>query len=674
MEPICHSPQRFPYTILTTVETVRKGKNGYLNIPCAFDIETTSVYCPKRKTCKTAAKGRCPKSECPEWIEPYAFMYCWQIAIGTEHVCFGRTWEELEYFFKEIEKYCDKQKKLVFYVHNLGFEFQFLKSHFHVENVFARKPRQPMKFTIGNMEFRCSYLLSNMSLEKWCQNTPNVVHGKATGQLDYDVFRTPSTPMTEKEMEYCINDVIAITECLTEYLKEDTIATIPLTSTGFIRRDMYEAIRKNKKERRRFERNRLDVDLYRLCKDTFRGGNTHANHFYTGEILDNLKSKDIASSYPYVMMTEVFPEKFIQENPANIWKYNYPDYSYIGVFRFRNLTFKASHNIPYIPTAKCYSKINSVTDNGRILTADEVIIPLTNIDRDIIRHQYDFSHEEISVFYVARNEYLPTEIRKEILKLFEGKCTLKGIEEKEYEYVKSKNKLNGTYGMMVTDITQDEIVFQNEEWSTQPANHKEALDRYYKNRRSFLSYQHGLWVTAYARRNLEELLNKIGSDVVYCDTDSVKYLGDHEAEVEKINNRILETIRKAPIPPAVKHNGKRFYMGIWEHDGDYEHFITWGAKKYLVVEDGEVQTTVSGLGKKQGAAYFKDHPISDFKPGLVFYPSGRLTAFYNDSPRHVLNISRETFTSGSNMCLMPATYELSIRPEYSYLIENKYCT
>ena len=48
-----------------------------------------------------------------------------------------------------------------------GFEFEYLQSVFDLSDVFARKKRKVIKCELKeyNIEFRCSYMLSNSKLE-----------------------------------------------------------------------------------------------------------------------------------------------------------------------------------------------------------------------------------------------------------------------------------------------------------------------------------------------------------------------------------------------------------------------------------------------------------------------------------------------------------------------------
>lgn len=60
--------------------------------------------------------------------------------------------------------------------------------------------------------------------------------------------------------------------------------------------------------------------------------------------------------------------------------------------------------------------------------------------------------------------------------------------------MKSKNKLNSIYGMTVTNILNTEIEYNDGEYTEKKMTHEEmqeALDKYYKNHRSFLNYSWG---------------------------------------------------------------------------------------------------------------------------------------------------------------------------------------
>ena len=284
---------------LLSCKDSKKRDINYLNIPCAFDIETTNIYL------KDSEGNILPEPR------PYAFMYQWQFCID-DCVCFGRTWEEFQKLIKQLEKCMNLSLKnrLVVWVHNLPFEFCFMNRFINYYDGFFKEERKPLKIvTREGIEFRCSYALSNMSLSKFCKNEENVTHFKLVDTYDYKKIRTPKTTLTEEEEAYCYNDVRGLCECIKSRLNHDTITTMPMTATGYVRRDLRCAVRGDKKYRELFRNNALNGDLYFMCRDAFRGGDTHANLDFSNQLITSgVNSKDEASAYPATMMMDLFPQ------------------------------------------------------------------------------------------------------------------------------------------------------------------------------------------------------------------------------------------------------------------------------------------------------------------------------------------------------------------------------
>ena len=194
------------------------------NLPSAFDIETTSLYLDG--DIKSAP------------------MYVWQFGING-YVVIGRTWDEFENMLQAIIKKLDlaEDKRLVIYVHNLSFEFQYIRKHFEWEKVFASDTRKVIyaitKGRFAGFEFRCSYFLSGYALKKLGDELQKYKVEKMTGDLDYSLMRHSKTPLTEKELKYCENDVRVVMAYIQERIEIDgniTTDKIPLTKTGYVRK------------------------------------------------------------------------------------------------------------------------------------------------------------------------------------------------------------------------------------------------------------------------------------------------------------------------------------------------------------------------------------------------------------------------------------------------------
>ena len=80
-----------------------------------------------------------------------------------------------------------------------------------------------------------------------------------------------------------------------------------------------------------------------------------------------------------------------------------------------------------------------------------------------------------------------------------------------------------------------------------------------------------------------------GSDVVYTNTDSIKF--ENIKHVEEFNQVNMELMREAETNDIKAYcdrtdikDGKevttRFHLGTWDNDGEYLRFKTLGSKKY----------------------------------------------------------------------------------------------
>lgn len=621
-------------------------KKGYYIAPATFDIETTTIN---------------PNNDVDE---PYAFMYIWQFCLCNK-VVFGRTWLEFTTLLDKLNTVLelDDKHKLVIYVHNLSFEFEFVRDFIDFKNVFATAPRKVLKASTDSFEFRCSYFLSNMNLAKFISNTPEAIHYKGINDLDYKTVRTPSTELTEVEYGYCFNDVRGLEEGILHLLKEDTLKSIPLTSTGYVRRDCKKAMRKNKKNRKQFNQLSLDSEEYILLQECFRGGNTASNRKHCNQLLHNVGSYDISSSYPYVMVACDYPvSPFMLYTVDNQKEFEYVTSKYctIGRYCFINLRLKKNVPIPYIPISKCNQTNNTKVFNGRILKADMVQISLTNIDYEIINKQYDYDEMLVKDLYIARKGKLPEELRNQVINYYEKKTTLKGNPEYAYEYMKAKNKLNSIYGMMVTAIAREDLEIKDGVWVKTPIiDLDEKLENFYKNWNNFLSYQWGVFVTANARKRLQDGIDLVGNDVVYCDTDSIKYLNNHTEDFIKLNQELTTHI-------SFSNNGVDYPLGIWDSENndngyEYDEFKTLGAKKYAYSIKGKLGVTVAGLSKKLGAEELsKGNGLKDFHNNKVFINSGRTVAYFNNEPIHTITINNDKIITGSNIAIIDTTYTLGI--------------
>lgn len=355
---------------------------------------------------------------------------------------------------------------------------------------------------------------------------------------------------------------------------------------------------------------------YLMLQNAFAGGFTHCNSLYTNTVCENVTSFDFTSSYPTVLISEKYPMgkgKKVKVNDLKELLQLAENYSLLVDLTFYGVKDKfLFDNI--ISYSKCRNIVRPTINNGRIVNADRITLTVTDIDLINILRFYNFDRIDIGICYIYNRDYLPKEIINTILHLYKMKTELKGIEEKEVEYLHSKELLNSIYGMCVTSIIHNEVNFNGEKWETIDGDIDKALEQYNKDKNRFLFYQWGVWCTAYARNNLYTAIRECKQDYIYSDTDSVKIMNaeKHKKYFESYNKMIVKKINDClnhyefsldlAKPKTIK--GIEKPLGVWDFDGFYKKFKTLGAKRYMYFDD-DLHTTICGLNKKKGAEYIK---------------------------------------------------------------------
>lgn len=434
----------------------KEKQHFYKDIVCAFDIETTKI-----------PHGEPIRLSKTETRQPYiAFMYVWQLQIGKGITIIGRYWDEFTILLNMISKELEETERIVIYVHNLSYEWSFLhdskvlEPYVDKDSVFCLKPRKVCKFLCfdDHIEFRCSYIHSNMGLDEWAKKM-QVTHKKLSGEeFDYSKIRYPWTELTEKELAYCANDVISVVECIEAEcaLDGDTLQSIPLTSTGYIRREIRAALHKKEQS---IQKLMPPIDTYILLREAFRGGDTHANRHYANRILPGpIRSTDRSSSYPDIQINGRFPvSDFRNPDPQDAFSWDAlikkmkQDRAIIARLSIGNLRLRDPFTgNPYIPADKCRNLYHAAYDNGRILSAEYLEITVTDIDIRIIMHDYDGDFN-VTKWQYARYGQLPQELKDVIINHYVQKTRLKNVEGKEVQYEKSKNRLNAAFGCSAMD-------------------------------------------------------------------------------------------------------------------------------------------------------------------------------------------------------------------------------
>lgn len=641
------------------------------------------------------------------WVYQWAFRWCRQLSIG-------RTVTEL---LEQLEK-IDQVNHLtrdgigcVIYIHNASYDLSYLmpflkQKYGKFDRILATSPHKIITLEVGPWEFRCSFRLANRSLYKWGKDL-GIKHGKKKGLIDYDVVRYPDTKLTRRDWIYQIYDVIALEECVLKELETegDTLRSVPLTSTGYVRRHGRELARAAN-DWKEFQKTKLDVPTYKALRFAFAGGLTHGNRFYISKTVRGcIRHRDFRSMYPSELRArKAFPAgpwfKVYEYEPGV--KFTWDDYEeykkdncLLVTAIVDNLELRKGETLPYLQYQKCLLGATkgwkaTVKDNGRVIKAvGTMVLTMTEIDWDILRRQYIFAKEPRIVSVTASKrgaipEYLRelvdiyfTEktVFKDLVKKLEAELALDAeILDAQTSLVKSKNRANGIFGMAATDPVRLDYELSEETWAW---NHQlltqdvieEKLAKFYKSRNSFMRYQIGVYVTALARKDLMEMYWLIGPEnFLYGDTDSIFYRSTPEIEerIEAENRRReAEAIANGAF---IEANGKRVTYDAFElekHKGETERIIEFRflhAKAYAyVTDDGELHVTVAGVAARDAKGYTREQElgnIENLKEGFVFRRCGSTTSVYLTGDPEVVNIDGHGVETAGGCVLLPTTKTL----------------
>ena len=554
----------------------------------SFDIETSSIVILDGKIYPAINYKDFNEKErtCCSF---YSFMYIWMFSID-DVVYFGRTWREFQTFIKKLDDYAPGEK--IVHVHNLSFEFQYLKSYFDFEDVIARKSRHVMQCTMSdfNIIFKCTLYMTNVALKK----LPKIYGldiAKKVGDLDYSKIRTSITPLTEKELGYCEADCLVIYE----YIKKECEFygyphKIPMTSTGKVRRELKNLTRLDWNYRGKTKKAiNKDPHVYNLLVKAFAGGYTHANWLYTDTILKNVDSYDETSAYPYCLTSFKFPMTKFEKCNLKRYEDMYSNFAYL--IRIKMIGVESKYYNNFISKSKCEEISGCRADNGRVISAKYLIITITDVDFRLFKMTYDFDYE-ILESYSALYRYLPIQLINFILDKYELKTTLKNVEGKEIEYNLEKAKFNSIYGMCVTNMIRDEVIYDNDSgWSEDHITNKEIIEKLEKEEKaSFLSFAWGCWCTSISRYNLISNIIKQDYYCAYADTDSMKLVPGYDKKAienynDKVRKRIEHVSKSLDIPMSRFEpediKGKKHLLGLFEYETTtdnkehtYREFVT----------------------------------------------------------------------------------------------------
>lgn len=657
------------YSIAAYHACQSERQNLISSIGAGFDIEFTRVE---------------DKNDDGEILDARSYMYHWQFGVN-DLIITGRTWAHFQSFFEkfrvavynELKEAMKRKGKrwgwknhphVIIWIANLPCEFQFIKDLLNFDDLFAKDSRKPVYASIASnsttgkhldrpyIVFQDCLQITGGSLEKLAEDYTTTK--KRKGDLDYEVMRNSLTPLSADELCYCYDDVAILTEWHEYYYntyKAEGYA--PMTITGILRH----AVKAGQTEADLFnvwrmfpEKTPVNNEYEYVMNWVFKGGYAHGNLRNIDLEFDNVVySWDITSSYPYVMLTCLYPMgKFqycqsLENNLNSLASDPKALHDYIDVTCRNKLLFYAEVEIicpvaktcnTYISLSKTINKTEieslcnnrntadrfpvSIIDNGRIMRTYRTVTAETDLDILTILEMYNYAQIRFShVMACFKLEKLPKYVTDPIEQAYENKSKLKKAGKAgTVEYKISKSKVNSGYGMMCTRLIINDVIYDSTKhsWVTvQLEDNRTNLEE-----QLFLNPMWGIWVTAYARRRLMKMVVTAGDDSIVCDTDSI-----YAKKSDKLVKAIEAENARVLAENKIRFNNNPHFddLGCWDKQSvndkkehvPYERFATMGAKRYVLYgwNDGHYgwKQTIAGLPKKTLEKFCKKYNSADNK-------------------------------------------------------------
>lgn len=642
----------------------------YLRCGAGYDTESTTI---------TDEKGK----------PLFAFVYHVQIMINGQYIYF-RDLQLLTPFLQqlcsEVQKFkkhssSAKQPVLIIWVANLAHEYAFFKRQLAsvgISDVFAKTERDPLKITLNEcIEFRECIGLFGSSLADIAKN--NTKTQKLTGDLDYDLIRTPSTPLTYEEYQYCRNDVAILDELSEVAFREftDKKLKIPMTSTGILRQKC-----KNRINNKYYEEKSntplmpsKEIDYVMQRRFSYAGGLSGTSPVFAGKFVKRSKMADIVSDYPAQMNHHLFPAGELKETkPENFSKIGNKfkiimfradvipktKHAILSIHKIMNY-FTASKAVPSIGRIK-----SAIPVNGKLWQGYNVLLLLNNTELKALSELYSFKNIRLyKVWYFTEKKRAPRFLRDCMNEDYLLKKQLKNEGQKDTPvYNKTKAAINSYYGMTATRLY--DCIYKYSEIEQDIREAASELDYEQRREKMWLSPYIAYWTTSYARAILMHFIASYPDLILQYDTDSLYYITDPDVvpaeRIAALEAELKEYNRMKMLKNNRLFKGDKNYLdlGTWEIDQEENTgFKGLGAKRYIVrTADGKLKPTVAGMVKSSFKKFIAEtgkDPFEVFENDFTLnrMHSKKLASKYNDE---YIGLQKVTDYKGNTELVDVGTY------------------
>lgn len=671
----------------------REAIKAYTPQEMKLPILTFKDQQKNHKITKFATKYICLDTETSHLTNTCAWVYQWAAKLGSLYV-YGRKPSEIIEFMRLVAEHygLNEEKKIVLYIHNASYDIQYIKTFLReydpTANFLAIDRHSIIQIDVIGFKIICSYKLTNMSLSALSEAYADT-YVKAVGEIDYSLIRYQDSKLTGNDWFYMFSDVASQYDGIRGYLKMQGYKyafQAPITSTGFVRANCRKAAKNEETWRGEFLDMRLELEEYKLCRQAFMGGVCIASFKYSDKTVrgDNLRHKDFTSSYPARQLLDYMPtgapswygEVESEEELDSLCD----EWCCVFILTLDNVHIKKGVTAPCIPSSKCIHKENYLKLNGKIVSAETLTIVCCELDYKWIKRQYTYDSIGVDKMLIFERGEMPKWLKTEVYEYFKNKCTLKNADDEQsiMLYGKSKNMLNGIYGMTATAIIRD-IFEMDDNWILDKKKQTEddeenALNKYYRSYNNFMPYQYAIYTTAHARDALYTMIEATGdndgvddyvndiydlTDVyknfLYCDTDSVFYIETPENIIRM--EKYTDYCMKRAIDGNAYVDDK--YLGLPTDEPKLRAFRAIHSKCYAMEEWNkktrryELNVVIAGIPKKAIKWVYGDNfvmpyemtnaqelgSIDNLTDGFTFKHCGGTRCVYNERPIEILNIN-----------------------------------
>lgn len=323
-----------------------------------------------------------------------------------------------------------------------------------------------------------------------------------------------------------------------------------------------------------------DWDQFNLMFNLNKAAIYYSNSKFMNKIVPRVNSYDISSSHIGFMSRKKYPSSgFIKAEEGQYQEIiNNKKLGWMGYFIFKKLRYKVD-----LPINSGFW-IQSLYDQEGFKT-DDYLVSLTNIDIEWFKMVFKWDKVAVDELYWCEMDYLP----KEYINMIDELYKIKDIQKKgTYPKEICKFRAELPFGQSIKKAEYDEKLIYDSKlklFMTVAADKKTFGQVKLNLIKRAIPVQIGMWTVAYSRLELISIILKIGLDnVVYGDTDCVKFIGDEGIEIIKEWNR--------GIDEEIKENKRNRYelsskLGRWQDEGRLQGFKAIGIKWYLTLNEND---------------------------------------------------------------------------------------